>query len=623
MADYNITLSDSVTVINIPEGAVSSAYSVPLVGQNATTYGDDVAAGFLRHLENFSAATAPQLNAFLGNPAVLKGQLWFDSANSVLNVNIGTTATPNFQQITATQKGATTNSMLRWDGTKWAEENQAQLTSAGVFSLWDTGLSDAVSFNHTGTDFDIDGTSTTSDLSFSNFSGNFEIRDGMELRVSGDPGNAQAIEFVPGDAAGVGLIRTVGVNRFRISGSINRFDVEGALGLEERASAPTDVATFGQVWVNSSDNGLYYTNEAGADTRLDVTAGGTVTGSGSNNRVAVWSGTNSLDSSAGFTWDGSNLSATNIGGIPEANLVNKNAVETISAQWTHTSAINMQANITFEDNDQLRFGNSNDVNIDFDATNFTIDASGAALTVYSGAPFFINATNLVVDNYDGESLRLQSNLNGVTQQTYIGFRDNANNLDASIGISSVTHNRLVIDGYGNGVDIEGTNSSTSIDVTDQIEFNSTQTALSTLAGGTWDAGVGAAVTSKMFVKDIDGVSRNVGWNETPTQNVGLGTYILNEDDVANFLTHEGNLGSVLIECPNRAQIPVGATWVIANDGVTAGTMTIDGGIGVTLYWLDGSGGGSVTGLRTLARQGVATIRKQSNTQYQIWGAGLT
>jgi hypothetical protein len=39
---------------------------------------------------------------------------------------------------------------------------------------------------------------------------------------------------------------------------------------QEKAAAAADVAGYGQLWVNSSDQGLYYTGEAGADVRLDV-----------------------------------------------------------------------------------------------------------------------------------------------------------------------------------------------------------------------------------------------------------------------------------------------------------------------------------------------------------------
>jgi hypothetical protein len=40
--------------------------------------------------------------------------------------------------------------------------------------------------------------------------------------------------------------------------------------IEEKAAAGADDLGFGQLWVNSADQGLYYTGEAGADVRLDV-----------------------------------------------------------------------------------------------------------------------------------------------------------------------------------------------------------------------------------------------------------------------------------------------------------------------------------------------------------------
>ena len=130
MANYNITLSDGVTVVTVNEAAVSQDYSVPLVGQNATTYGDDVAAAFLRDLENFAASTAPNNNTVLG-PSVtaLKGQLWFDTNTDVLRVNTGTSGTPNWETIATTAQGTTADAMLRWNGSGWVEENQLRITS--------------------------------------------------------------------------------------------------------------------------------------------------------------------------------------------------------------------------------------------------------------------------------------------------------------------------------------------------------------------------------------------------------------------------------------------------------------------------------------------------------------
>ena len=634
MADYNITLSDSVTVINIPEGAVSSAYSVPLVGQNATTYGDDVAAGFLRHLENFSAATAPQLNAFLGNPAVLKGQLWFDSVNSVLNVNIGTTATPNFQQITATQKGATTNSMLRWDGTKWAEENQALLTSAGTFSLRDTGLSKTVSFSHSGSNFVMDGTSTVTDVTMQNFSGDFTVlspsadtsglsveHDGTALAIRAN-GTSNAINVTATGTEAINLPATVKLNT--AASTASRAGVNVAEGVAP--SAPVD----GDVWVTAA--GEFFARLNGVSQNIAAAAGGTVTAStGADDRVAVFTTGTNIEGDANFTWDGSNLSATNIGGIAEGDLLDKsqNSEVITGTNWDFSGISNSSGQIAATTGTTLRILSTDNTDyVDFSHGSgasdgiFDITATATSQIHISGADVGLEfGSNLEFLNDTGANERITFRTDNATAGGSIGWRDSSNNLEAQIfyyagllnvGGSTLTNFRV------------STSSDGEINVSDQVTFDGVQTALSTLCGGTWDAGVGGGVTSKMFVKDVDGVSRNIGWNETPTQNIGLGTYTLDNDDVANFLTHDGNLGSTLVECPNSSLIPIGATWILANDGTTAGTCTIAGAVGVTLYWLDGGGGASATtGTRTLAKQGICTIRKQSNTQYQIWGAGLT
>ncbi len=49
-----------------------------------------------------------------------------------------------------------------------------------------------------------------------------------------------------------------------------RFNVLGDFRLLEQAAAGADELNYGQIWVNSTDQGLYYTGEAGADVRLDV-----------------------------------------------------------------------------------------------------------------------------------------------------------------------------------------------------------------------------------------------------------------------------------------------------------------------------------------------------------------
>ena len=58
---YSITLSDG-TPITVDDGLILNTYSVPIIGQNAPNYGDDVAIAHLRQLENFAASTDPASN---------------------------------------------------------------------------------------------------------------------------------------------------------------------------------------------------------------------------------------------------------------------------------------------------------------------------------------------------------------------------------------------------------------------------------------------------------------------------------------------------------------------------------------------------------------------------------
>jgi hypothetical protein len=78
---------------------------------------------------------------------------------------------------------------------------------------------------------------------------------------------------------------------------------------------------------------------------LSADNNGTVTSSGSplNNEVAVFTSGTDIDSDSTFTWDGTtmfatNVTGTNIGGIAQANLLDKSATETVSGEYTFTAS---------------------------------------------------------------------------------------------------------------------------------------------------------------------------------------------------------------------------------------------------------------------------------------------
>lgn len=70
---YTVTKSDGVQTINIADGGFNTDTSIPLLGQNVTNYGQNVATAFVHMLENFNHSSAP------ANPTT--GQLWFDNSS--------------------------------------------------------------------------------------------------------------------------------------------------------------------------------------------------------------------------------------------------------------------------------------------------------------------------------------------------------------------------------------------------------------------------------------------------------------------------------------------------------------------------------------------------------------
>jgi hypothetical protein len=71
---------------------------------------------------------------------------------------------------------------------------------------------------------------------------------------------------------------------------------------------------------------------------------------------------------------------------------------------------------------------------------------------------------------------------------------------------------------------------------------------------------------------------------------------------------------------SQTDIPAGATWIVQCNG--SGTLVIRGGSLVTIRFWDASGAPADADV-TVARGGVATVRKVSDTIYDVWGSGLS
>ena len=118
---YTINKTDGNELTKIPDGTFdTTSTALTLIGRNVVSFGEALNENFIKLLENFASATAPE-NA-------IKGQIWFDSVNNRLNVYDGT----NFRASGGPQVGPRvpdplttgdlwinneTNQMYMYDGT--------------------------------------------------------------------------------------------------------------------------------------------------------------------------------------------------------------------------------------------------------------------------------------------------------------------------------------------------------------------------------------------------------------------------------------------------------------------------------------------------------------------------
>jgi hypothetical protein len=109
---YTINLTDGTIFATIADGTINTSAQpvLTLVGKNYAGYGEFLDENFIRLLENGSNTTPP------GAP--LTGQLWWDSANSLMKVYNGTTfKTISSATASASQPTSNVTGDLWWDTT--------------------------------------------------------------------------------------------------------------------------------------------------------------------------------------------------------------------------------------------------------------------------------------------------------------------------------------------------------------------------------------------------------------------------------------------------------------------------------------------------------------------------
>lgn len=130
---YQVDKFNGTFFVSVEDGTIDTTSDLRLVGKNYAGYGEVQNENFLHLLENFSNTTAP--------PKVIKGQIWFDSANSKLKF---------------------------YDGSKFKIANGAEVSSTAPSGLgagefwWDNTAKQL--YTYTGTDFVLVGPAASPEL---------------------------------------------------------------------------------------------------------------------------------------------------------------------------------------------------------------------------------------------------------------------------------------------------------------------------------------------------------------------------------------------------------------------------------------------------------------------------
>lgn len=115
---YTINRTNGNVLATVADGTVNdSACSLVLIGRNVSTYGERQNENFVKLLENFSGNAAPST----GN--LLSGQLWYNSANSQINLRTANT----WQGLATYNKSASQPSVDVVSGDMWYDTTTGQI----------------------------------------------------------------------------------------------------------------------------------------------------------------------------------------------------------------------------------------------------------------------------------------------------------------------------------------------------------------------------------------------------------------------------------------------------------------------------------------------------------------
>lgn len=129
-------------------------------------------------------------------------------------------------------------------------------------------------------------------------------------------------------------------------------------------------------------------------------------------------------------------------------------------------------------------------------------------------------------------------------------------------------------------------------------------------------------TSSGRVLDHGGTNRDVGFNVLPTFNLNTSDTLEASHAGADNRLTGANSATLTLEANTSTDFPVDAVTHLVCAG--SGIYTVTEGTGVTLYYIEpGTGRVDTTGGCTVGPGGVATIKRISSTEYEIFGSEIS
>jgi predicted aconitase with swiveling domain len=115
---YTLNTSNGAVLVTLADGTVNTtACSLTLIGRNVSTYGERQNENIIKLLENFSNSTAPSGN-------LLSGQLWYNSANSQIQLRTANT----WQGLATYNKSSSQPSLDVQSGDMWYNTTTGQIS---------------------------------------------------------------------------------------------------------------------------------------------------------------------------------------------------------------------------------------------------------------------------------------------------------------------------------------------------------------------------------------------------------------------------------------------------------------------------------------------------------------